>query len=74
MSARFVLYMDNINVDEVIAALDSMASGGSSRMSIKVSEELMEGESVKAYHHGRCDIGSPFESGKLYDFEDGCNE
>lgn len=24
----------------------------------------------KAYHHGRCDVGSPFATGQLYDLEE----
>ena len=32
-----------------------------------------EGETKKEYHHGRCDVGSPFARGELFDLEDpGC--
>lgn len=58
--------------EEIIRMLDALASGGASRMAIKVSEDMEAGSSRKAYHHGRCDVGSPFATGKLYDFEDGC--
>ncbi len=59
-------------IDDVIAMLDKLAEGGSSRMKIETSEEVTEGEAKKTYHHGRCDVGSPFATGKLTNFEDGC--
>ena len=57
---------------DLIAALDAMMDSGVSRLKIDMSEELSEGESEKKYHHGRCDVGSPFATGKLFNFEDGC--
>ena len=57
-------------LDEVIKMLDDMAQGEVSRMKIEISEEVPEGEIKKAYHHGRCDVGSPFATGKLYDLEE----
>jgi len=58
---------------DLIAALDSMMESGVSRLKIDISEELNEGESEKKYHHGRCDVGSPFATGRLFDFEDECS-
>jgi len=61
---------------DLIAQLDSMMSSGVSRLKIDMSEDVEEGEAVKKYHHGRCDVGSPFATGKLFDFEDnggGCS-
>lgn len=58
------------NIDEVIKMLDGMASKEISRMKIEVSEEVEEGKAQKTYHHGRCDVGSPFATGKLFDLED----
>lgn len=57
-------------VDEVIKMLDSMSEAGVSRMKVEISEFLEEGKEQKAYHHGRCDVGSPFATGKLYDLEE----
>lgn len=57
-------------IDDVIKMLDGMAQGGVSRIKVETSEEVADGEMKKAYHHGRCDVGSPFASGKLYDFEE----
>ena len=58
---------------DLIEALDSMMNSGVSRLKIDISDELNEGESEKKYHHGRCDVGSPFATGQLFNFDDGCN-
>ena len=47
------------NVDDVIRMLDNMAEGGVSRIKVEISEEVADGSVKKAYHHGRCDVGSP---------------
>ena len=56
-------------IDDVINMLDNMAKGGVSRIKVETSENIADGEVKKAYHHGRCDVGSPFASGRLYDAE-----
>jgi len=58
------------DIDMVVSQLDAMVSGEISRMKIETSKEIAQGEIKKAYHHGRCDVGSPFATGKLYDLED----
>ena len=63
--------MADINEEDLIKALDSMMESGVSRLKIDVSDEVTEGEVEKKYHHGRCDVGSPFATGKLFNFEDG---
>lgn len=50
--------------------LDSMTAAGVSRIKVEVSDAVEEGRAEKAYHHGRCDVGSPFATGRLYDLED----
>lgn len=57
-------------VDDVIRMLDNMAQGGVSRIKVETSGEVADGEVRKAYHHGRCDVGSPFATGKLFDAEE----
>ena len=57
------------NIDDVIRMLDGMVSKEISRMKIEVSDEIGEGQEKRAYHYGRCDVGSPFASGKLFDLE-----
>ena len=61
------------DIDEIVKMLDAMAEGEVSRMKVETSEGVKEGEVKKSYHHGRCDVGSPFASGQLFDLEDpGC--
>lgn len=63
----------NDNIDEVIKMLDDLTSNEVSRIKVETSGQLAEGEAKKSYHHGRCDVGSPYATGKLYDLEDsGC--
>lgn len=64
--------MSEIKEDDLIKALDLMMDSGVSRLKIDVTEDVAEGEVEKKYHHGRCDVGSPFATGKLFNFEDGC--
>ena len=40
------------------------------RIKVETSEEVADGAVKKAYHHGRCDVGSPFATGKLFDAEE----
>ena len=61
-------------IDDVIRMLDHMAEGGVSRIKVETSEDVAAGEVKKAYHHGRCDVGSPSATGKLFDLEEpGCD-
>ena len=54
------------DVDEIIALLDGYTQAGGSRMKINVVEG--EGEVLsRQYHHGRCDIGSPWACGTPFD-------
>lgn len=57
-------------IDDVIRMLDNMTEGGVSRIKVETSEEVSGGEVKKAYHHGRCDVGSPFANGKLFDADE----
>lgn len=64
----------NENIDEVIRMLDTMTANEVSRIKVEISCKVAEGEIKKTYHHGRCDVGSPYATGKLYDLEEpGCN-
>lgn len=58
------------HLEDVVKLLDSMTEAGVSRMKVETSEAVEGGISQKAYHHGRCDVGSPFATGKLFDLED----
>lgn len=58
------------NTEDIVKLLDSMVEAGTSRIRVETSKELESGEVKKTYHHGRCDVGSPFATGKLYDLEE----
>ena len=53
--------------DDLIKILDGIMESGVSRLKVDMSEEIIEGEYTKKSHHGRCDVGSPFATGKLFD-------
>lgn len=59
--------MDDVNLEQVIALLDNFAQSDASRLKIDVSDEYKQGEIKKQYHHGRCDIGSPWARGCAFD-------
>ena len=65
--------MTEQDIENIINILDGKVESGASRIKINMTEE-QEANSVKeVYHHGRCDVGSPFANGKLYDLEEpGC--
>lgn len=54
------------NIDDIINLLDNYATSGGSRMKLKVVEG--DGEVIsRRYHHGRCDVGSPWARGESFD-------
>lgn len=57
-------------LEDVMKMLDSMTEAGVSRIKVETSDAVPQGMPQKAYHHGRCDVGSPFATGKLYDLEE----
>ncbi|MDE6662078.1 MAG: hypothetical protein K2K46_01920 [Lachnospiraceae bacterium] len=59
--------IDETNLEQVIAMLDGFASSDASRLKIDVSDEYAQGEVKRQYHHGRCDIGSPWARGCAFD-------
>ena len=50
-------------VDELIAMIDAKMNSGVSRLSVGFSEDLFTGVKKETYHHGRCDVGSPWAKG-----------
>lgn len=64
--------MVNYNdVENIIELLDSRMSSGVNRINLHVEDTVAEGEAVEVYHHGRCDVGSPWATGTVGNFEDG---
>lgn len=54
------------DVDEIIALLDGYTQSGGSRLKLDVVEGRGEVLS-REYHHGRCDVGSPWACGTAFD-------
>ncbi len=57
----------DIDIENMVKLLDSFAQSGESRLKVTASEKLQQGETKKQYHHGRCDIGSPWAKGTAFD-------
>lgn len=54
------------DVDALVALLDGCTQAGESRIKLDVVEG--EGEVLShRYHHGRCDVGSPWACGAAFD-------
>ena len=58
------------DIDNIVNMLDNMVDSGVSRLKVKMSSELSDGETRKEYHLGRCDIGSAFACGTPFDVTD----
>ncbi|MDD6811490.1 MAG: hypothetical protein PUD93_06480 [Lachnospiraceae bacterium] len=56
-----------MDVDSIVKMLDNFAASDTSRLKIDTSEEITQGEIKKQYHHGRCDVGSPWARGCAFD-------
>ncbi|MGN0425445.1 MAG: hypothetical protein ACI4FY_09025 [Acetatifactor sp.] len=58
------------DIDTVVALLDGLISAGDSRIKLNV-EEGQSAENIgsvsRQYHHGRCDVGSPWAKGTAFD-------
>lgn len=54
-------------IDEMVKLLDSFADSEGGRLKIEISDQVPEGEKKRAYHLGRCDIGSPWACGNAFD-------
>ena len=60
--------MDDVNardVRNIVELLDDFARSGEGRMRLKMSEDMNTTNTTKQYHHGRCDVGSPWATGSL---------
>lgn len=57
----------DMDMENMIRLLDGFAQSEESRLKITISEKLEQGETRKQYHHGRCDIGSPWAKGLCFD-------
>lgn len=57
------------DIDALVAMLDGCVSAGESRIKIDVVEG--QGQVIdRRYHHGRCDVGSPWACGTAFDAQE----
>lgn len=59
-----------MDIDEIIRMLDEKTNSGVSRIKVLINEEQQYGEVREAYHHGRCDVGSPWADGSVGNCEE----
>lgn len=57
--------MDESKIDEIMNMIDSKMESGVGRLSVKFEEDQQEGTVKEHYHHGRCDVGSPWAKGTV---------
>lgn len=55
------------DIEKLIKELDAFGNSDTSRLKVTYSQELASGEMEKQYHHGRCDVGSPWARGCSFD-------
>lgn len=60
-----------LEIEDIINMLDAKTTSGVSRIKVNVSDEQKEGTVSTEYHHGRCDVGSPWAKGTVRNF--GCD-
>lgn len=53
------------DIENIINLLDGKVSSGTSRINIKVSDAVSDGEAKEIHHHGRCDVGSAWAKGTV---------
>lgn len=52
-------------IDEYIRMVERKMQSGVSRLRVSFSKEQEEGTVTEQYHHGRCDVGSPWARGTV---------
>ena len=61
---------NDIDLENIINLLDGFGDSEVGRLKLKIDENAKEGYTYQ-YHHGRCDIGSPYAKGECFDAPDG---
>ena len=59
--------INETDIESMLKLLDGFAQSEESRLKVTTSKDLQQGEARKQYHHGRCDIGSPWAKGLAFD-------
>ena len=66
-ASKNISAVNNVDSLQVVAMIDRMMKNGVSRLKVDTSDELNFGEIKKSYHHGRCDVNSPWACGTSFD-------
>lgn len=53
--------------ERIVRLLDQMTKEGNSRIKVNVVQDAQPGSVSREYHHGRCDVGSPWAKGECFD-------
>lgn len=53
------------DIENIIRLLDGFCTAEESRLKLEVTED--EKSTKREYHHGRCDVGSPWAKGTPFD-------
>ncbi|MBP5281263.1 MAG: hypothetical protein J6Z22_02055 [Lachnospiraceae bacterium] len=56
---------EGISVEELVNMIDQKMQDGVGRLSIGFSSAQETGTKIERYHHGRCDVGSPWAKGTV---------
>lgn len=59
--------ISEMDIDNVLKILENFSETETSRMKLQVSAEASQGDVERQYHHGRCDVGSPWAKGESFD-------
>lgn len=59
--------IDEQDIENILKILEDFSASETSRMKIQTTEEQAQGQVERKYHHGRCDVGSPWAKGESFD-------
>lgn len=62
------------DIQNIINLLDGFCAAEESRLKIEVTETAAPETVERRYHHGRCDVGSPWAKGIAFDVVDEIGE
>ncbi|MBO5509683.1 MAG: hypothetical protein J5962_04400 [Lachnospiraceae bacterium] len=58
------------DIDNIVTLLDQKVEAGVGRIKVQIDEDMGDGTVSERYHHGRCDVASPFATGCIPTFDD----
>lgn len=59
------------DIENFLNIMDGFENSEVGRLKFKVDDKEKSGDFSYAYHHGRCDIGSPYARGECFDAPEG---